>query len=74
MKYRLKLEVMEDPDLIYKCFLSEAGNTERSSISLKKSKDRIVFDIEAKDIIALRATTNSITKLLAIFEKAKSTR
>ncbi len=71
MIYSAKIRVYKNPAIIYKCFISESKNlkTGRSSYTIKKRKDHVEFDIKANDSVALRATINSITKLLTVYEK-----
>jgi tRNA threonylcarbamoyladenosine modification (KEOPS) complex Pcc1 subunit len=71
MIYSAKIRVCKNPAIIYKCFISESKSlkTDRSNYTIKKYKDYVEFDIKAKDSIALRATLNSITKLLTVYEK-----
>lgn len=42
----------------------------RSSYTVEKRGDTLVIDIEAGDAVALRATVTSITRVLALYEKA----
>ncbi len=71
MIYSAKIRIYKNPSVIYKCFSSESKNlkTDRSSYTIKKSKDYVEFDIKANDSVALRATINSIIKLLTVYEK-----
>ena len=71
MIYSAKIRVYKNPAIIYKCFISESKTlkTDRSNYNIKKYKDYVEFDIKAKDSVALRATLNSITKLLSVYEK-----
>lgn len=68
-----------DPDLLYNCLLpeqkaSDRSSFDRSSFVITKEKEGVRFDIKAKDAVALRATFNTITQLLIIFEGAKNTK
>lgn len=45
--------------------------TDRAGYSLKKIKDHLNIAIEAKDITALRAVTNTITGILSIVDKTR---
>ena len=74
MDYKAKITVATGKltDKVYRCFVPETDvKTERSSFTLKKQKECIVFDVSAKDAVALKATLNSISKLLTVFEKMK---
>ena len=54
------------------CFEAEkeAMQTPRSSVAIHSTKDTIHFAVTSKDSTALRATLNTITKLVTVFEKA----
>lgn len=72
MKYRAEIEVEEDPILLEKVFLAEKFKKERSGFDIKKEKSKLRFIVEAKDSTALRATLNSITKLLSVYDRMKN--
>lgn len=71
MIYTAKIEVFEDPKKLVKCFGPELKKekADRSSFTIKKKSKSLIFDIKAKDSVALRATLNSITKLCTVYEK-----
>lgn len=69
MNYHAEITLTEDIDNAYKCFLPEIASTNRAKINLKKTKDKLVFEIDANDSVALRAMLNGITKLLDVYEK-----
>ena len=71
MTYSAKIRVNQNPEIIYKSFISESKSlkTDRSNYIIKKYKNYVEFEIEAKDSVALRATFNSIIKLLTVYEK-----
>ncbi len=71
MIYSAKIRVFKNPSIVYKCFISESKSlkTDRSDYTIKKYQDCVEFNINAKDSVALRATLNSITKLLTVYEK-----
>ena len=71
MSYSAKIRVCKNPSIIYKCFISESKSlkTDRSDYTIKKHKDYVEFSIKAKDSVALRATFNSIIKMLTVYEK-----
>lgn len=73
MKYSATIEVTGDADKIYKCFMAENQLKDtRSTFKIKKQGDKLNFIITAKDSVALRATLNSIAKLLTVYEKVKN--
>jgi tRNA threonylcarbamoyladenosine modification (KEOPS) complex Pcc1 subunit len=55
-----------------RCFDAEIQSmqTLRSTVAVHTTNDTIHFAVAAKDSTALRATLNTITKLLTVFEKA----
>lgn len=61
-----------DLSALQRCFAAEipALQTERSSVSMHTTKESLHFAVTAGDATALRATLNTITKLLSTFEKA----
>ena len=61
----------KNPEKIFKAFQPEISKRDRSGFSIVKEKDHLKFLVEAKDSVALRATLNSITKLLTVYEKVK---
>lgn len=61
----------KNPEKILKVFQPEISKKDRSGFRIIKEKKCLKFLVEAKDSVALRATLNSITKLLTVFEKAK---
>ena len=69
MKYELELKAFNNPKILYDCFKPEILKGDRASVELKKKKKYLLFNIKAKDSIALRAMLNSISKLLAVYEK-----
>jgi len=62
----------EDPELIFKVFAPEDRSIQgRAQYEIKKKKGKAVFEIKAKDSVALRTMLNSITKMLTVIEKTK---
>lgn len=55
-----------------RCFDAEIASmqTPRSAVAIHTTKETMQFDVSAIDSTALRATLNTITKLLTVFEKA----
>ncbi|MFC1768858.1 KEOPS complex subunit Pcc1 [Nanoarchaeota archaeon] len=71
MKYRLTLVVDEDIDMLYDCLVPEISKRERSELKIEKGKDSLKLIMNAQDSVALRATANSLIKLLLMHEKIK---
>lgn len=60
--------IIKDNNQIKKIFEPELkkSKTDRAFYKIEKEGKRIIFNIEAKDFVALRAMLNSITKLLEV--------
>jgi len=58
---------------IYRCLIAEKENlkTARSECDIIKHQDHIEFKIVAEDATALRASLNSISRYLVIYDKIK---
>ncbi len=59
-----------DSDRMLGCFAPEETSFDRSSFTIKKVAGGVEFDIKAGDAVALRATLNTISQLLIVFEGA----
>lgn len=71
MDYTAKIIIKEDPENIQKCLLPEKTSRERSSVKIRKGKESLTVDIEAKDAVAFRAAMNTLTQTLAVYSKTK---
>lgn len=71
MKYTAKIFVEGDPEKLHVCFSAEETGFDRSSFTVSKKEGGLEFDVKASDAVALRATLNSISQLLIIFEGAR---
>lgn len=71
MKYDVEITIKDDIDLIYKCFLTEISKRKRSSFDVVKEGKKLRFSIKAEDVVALKATLNSIIQLLTVYEKLR---
>ena len=69
MNYSATIKVGGDAKSLFECFAPEGIQKERSNYALKKAKDGVIFEINATDATALRATVNMITQMLAVYEK-----
>lgn len=75
MKFHATIEVKDEkPEMIMKAFSAELENPKkaRSKFALVKKKGKVIFSISAEDSVALRATCDSIIKLLIVYEKMES--
>lgn len=72
MKYSAKIIVRGDEELIKRGFGPEEKNIgKRAKYSIKTKKDKIEFEITAKDAVALKTALNAVTNLLSVIEKTK---
>ena len=69
MKYFAQITVEESGSL-YECLNPEQMDFDRSSFDIKQDGSKVIINIQAKDAVALRATINSFTQLIAVYEKA----
>jgi len=69
MNYSARIDVIGNQKSLLECFAPEGIKKERSEYIIKKIKKGISFGIKARDATALRATVNTITQLLAVYEK-----
>ncbi len=73
MIYSVLLEAKGEEKELYRCIMPERRLREdRATLDIKKQKGKLIFKIEAKDSVALRATLNSLTKLFTVYEKMKA--
>ena len=61
---------VQDPH-VGPCIEPDLKNNERSTITVTTTEDSSTFDVSASDATAFRASMNSITQLLSVFEKSK---
>lgn len=63
----------KDLDNIRKLFISEeTPHGKRASLRMVQKKDGLSFEIVSHDAVALRATANTVMKILAVYEKVKN--
>jgi len=67
----LRLVIKKRSKLNYSRILGKGREHRRSSTKLKESKDRIIVEIAAKDLAALRASANSILRNIQVIEATK---
>ncbi len=74
-KVNLELNKLSSKDIIHLQKLFELEDKifsdNRASYDLIATDEEIVFKIEAKDAVALRACLSAITKTLSIYERTK---
>ncbi len=61
-------------DNISKAFEAELNHSKnrRAEYTIKKLKNHLKFVIKAEDVVAMRATVNTILRLLDVYEKGKN--
>jgi tRNA threonylcarbamoyladenosine modification (KEOPS) complex Pcc1 subunit len=73
MKLSAEIIVKEDIHNIQKLFEAEEKvfANQRAGYELVRTKQGLVFKVNAEDSTALKAVLNSIVKLLTVYEKTK---
>lgn len=69
MKLSAEIKVWGNPKELINCFEPELIDKKRSNFKIIEKEDYVLFEIEADDSVALRATMNGITKLITVYEK-----
>jgi hypothetical protein len=69
--YQSTIIIKHDIDEIEKLFMPEQKDLGRSSFTVKKIKNELVFDIKADDATALKTVLNTITKIFIVWDKTK---
>jgi len=70
--YQSTIIVDKDIDAIEKLFIPEDRELNRSKYSITKNKKQLIFTITAEDATALKTVFNTITKVLAVWEKTQN--
>ncbi len=70
MRAYLELELDKEPNY-YLSLFDKIKEYKRSKLSMRGENNKLIIDIEAKDLVALAATMSSITKQLLIISKAQ---
>lgn len=60
-------------DALYKSMLPDVDSTPRAKVSLKNTQKELTILIEAKDAAALRASFNTMTRLVGVAKDAVDT-
>lgn len=72
MKYSCIIKAEGDENL-YEALKPDKSKTKRASWDITKKKKFVEVKIEAMDIIALKAFTTSVVKLIEVYEKIQKT-
>ena len=70
-EYTAKLFAKGDSEKLFECISSAQVDFDRSGFTIKKVENGLEFEVVAKDAVALRATLNTISQSLIIFESVK---
>ena len=69
MSYSLTLKAkIKNIEKVFKAIEKESGTKDRSSLTSEKKEGSIQFKVSANDVVALKATINTIIKILTIYE------
>lgn len=72
--YKATLFVEGNPKTLNESFKTELsrekGSNARAKTTIKRQSDGVVFTVDAKDSVALRAQLLGLTKLLTVIEEA----
>ena len=69
MKYKAIFQVANNQDLLYKCLLQEQDKKERFQLKIIKKPKYLEIVMFADDNTALKAISNSMVKMLELYEK-----
>jgi tRNA threonylcarbamoyladenosine modification (KEOPS) complex Pcc1 subunit len=73
MNYLFELKAFpDDASKLFEVAKAESGKGDRSELSIAKKGKNVIFNISAADHIALKASMNTVSKILSIYEKTKS--
>ena len=61
-----------ETDKVYDAIKLEQSVQNRSELFIKKEKNGIVFESSAQDYVALKATTNTVLKIVETCEKTRN--
>jgi len=71
MDYCSTIKVKDVDRYLYECLCSQEHKEKRSEMSFSHKNGLTIVDIECSDAVALRATLNTISRLISVFEQAK---
>lgn len=69
MNFEALLTINGTGTALYDAIKTEAKDMPRSSITIQKRQKKLVIAVRAADATALRASMNTILKLLMVYEK-----
>ncbi|HLE06649.1 MAG TPA: KEOPS complex subunit Pcc1 [Candidatus Nanoarchaeia archaeon] len=62
----------EDSNNTIKALADEITDNERVKVNLKTSKEGLIIEVDADDVIGLKAGVNTYLKLLSVSEEVKT--
>ncbi len=72
MTYKVRITIDDESGDIFDCLSAEnEQSSPRASTKIYRTAKKTDIRITSADAVSLRASTNSMTKLLAVFEKSK---
>ena len=72
IKAEIVVEEKENINALHNAIKPEIIDKERTQLKIEKQDDKVVMNIDSKDAVAFRATINSISQMLSVFEKMKN--
>ncbi len=72
MKYKLIFQIDGNQELLYKCLSQEQDKKDRFELKIRKKPKQVEIIMLANDHVALKAITNSMSKMLELFEKLEN--
>ncbi len=66
MMFTADVSVEDHKGIIAKVFTTEMEKRDRSTLAMKKSKNKVTFKVSAKDYTAFKATMLTLIKLLEV--------
>ncbi|HIH43275.1 TPA: hypothetical protein HA246_06560 [Candidatus Woesearchaeota archaeon] len=69
MRYKAIFQVEGNQELLYKCLSQEQDKKDRFELKIRKRPKMLEIIMLADDHIALKAITNSMSKMLELYER-----
>ena len=72
MRYKAIFQVEGNQELLYKCLSQEQDKKDRFELKIRKRPKMLEIIMLADDHIALKAITNSMSKMLELYERLEN--
>jgi len=69
--YQSTIIVKQDIDALEKLFAPEQRDLGRSSYSMVKKKNELIFNVNADNAIAFKTVMNTLSKIFIVWEQTK---